>query len=151
MTLSSSPLFRYSSVTSQWDFEACKTRSRLKREKSTPDDGGIKRQIAWKRKVLTIYRVRHKFCDYCTSKQAGSKYFKDNENLFHSILFKRKSKILYGNFWSFVLFSAQYYKNEKNEIFAVNMHLFMIGKFSQNWKFYLCVIPWFQGYIFFLL
>ncbi len=76
-----------------------------------------------------------------TSKQAGSKSVKDNENLLYPILSEWKSKILYEDFWSFVLFSAQYYKNEKMIFFSENMQRFMIGKFSQNWKFYLCVIP----------
>ena len=46
MRLSSNPFLRKSSVTSQCDFEAFRTRSRLEREKSRPDEGGIKRQMA---------------------------------------------------------------------------------------------------------
>ncbi len=64
------------------------------------------------------------------------------ENLFHYMFSGRKSKSLNEKFQGLVLFSAQYYKNEKKIIFAENTHLFIIGKFSENWKFH------FQGYIF---
>jgi len=64
-------------------------------------------------KNLYLILVIHTGCAISfatTYKQAGSKYVKDNENQFYSILSDWKSKILYEKFWSFVLFSAQYYE-----------------------------------------
>jgi hypothetical protein len=48
-----------------------------------------------------------------TCKQAGSKFVTDNENQFHSISSKRKSKI-FTKIISFVFVSANYYLKNNN-------------------------------------